>query len=177
MLIQRYDLYTIKLNDFAHIDINPIIKPITKIYQIRMFLVYSFGSIRRRGIVKFIEQLETIHKNGISFEDVDINIDNENNLVYFSESYHTYDRKPMTSEIENLLEIGNFIELCKIGFLNYITMTKENFIHILLTWNQILDQLPPFALLYQNEQNWYDVQSFETEEAMKQFVADHTQPN
>lgn len=173
MLIQKYDLYNIQLNNFSHIDITPMIKPINKIYQIRMFLAYSFGSIRRTGIIKFIEQLETIHKNGISFEEVEIHIDNQNSLVYFSESYHTYDRKPITLEIDELFEEGNFIELCKIGFLDHIIMTKENFIYVLLTWNQILDQLQPFALLYQDEKKWYDVIPFQTQQAMEKFLADH----
>ena len=31
------------------------------------------------------------------------------------------------------------------------------------------------ALLYQNELDWYDVLPFDSEQAMKQFVTDHTQ--
>ena len=84
--------------------------------------------------------------------------------------------KPTTEEIENLLDEENFIELCEIGFLDYVVMTKDNFYHLLLVWDKVLDQAPPFALLYEDDKNWFDVLPFDSKEAMETFVADHTQP-
>jgi len=174
MIIKKHDMFAIKLNIFSNLNIYAIIKPVGGLYYVRQLLIYSFGSIRRIRVLCFIENMKTKYKNGISYEEVDINIDNENDLVYLSESYHTYDTKPMTKEIDDLFEAENFIELCKIGFLDYDVMTKENFIHILLLWDKILDQVPPFALLYQDDKNWFDVLPFDTQEAMEKFVADHT---
>ena len=133
-----------------------------------MLLVYSFGYIKKHN-------KKTFFKNGISFDFVDINIDHKRKLTYLSESWHNYKDKPTTPEIEKLLEEGNFIKLCEAGFLDHITMKKDNFIHILFAWDKILDQQSPFALLYQDDKDWFDVKPFDTQEAMEQFVADHTQ--
>jgi len=141
-----------------------------KLHWITIFLNYGFSTIRKCGVLNFIEK----NKYGMLFQDVNLDIDNESDLVYVSESYHTYDSKLKTQEIEDLLEKEDFIELCKIGFLDHIVMTKENFIHLLLAWDKILDQLQPFALLYLDDQNWYDVLPFDSQEKMEKFVADHT---
>jgi len=135
------------------------------------FFLHGFVYVRRNGIFNFIKK----YKDGIELEEVNIDIDNTNNIVYFSEGHYGYDNKPTTSEVDDLFEEQNFIELCKIGFLDHITMTKDNFTHILLTWDKIIDQQSPFALLYQDNKNWFDVKPFNTQEAMEQFVADHTQ--
>jgi len=121
-----------------------------------------------------MKKLESVHCGRASFEMVEISIDYKNNQVYFSEDYNSYRDKPTTAKIEELLEEENFIELCKIGFLDYTTMSKDNFIHLLLAWDKILDQLPPFALLYQDDNDWFDVLPFDSQETMKMFVADHT---
>jgi len=175
MIIQKHDMFSLKLNNAFRIDISPITKPINNIFYIRMFLIYSFGYLKSKKPLT-IHKLNLFFEDGMSFEEGDINIDNKNNKVYFSESYHTYDRKPMTPEIEELLEEANFIELCKIEFLDYVVMTKDNFYHLLLVWDEILDQAPPFALLYEDDKNWFDILSFDSKEAMEEFVADHAQP-
>ena len=125
-------------------------------------------------IINFIENMHNIYKDGLLFELVYVSIDNDNQLVYFSESYDDYCNKPQKPEINKLLENENFIELCKMDWLEYNVMTKNNFIHLLFAWDKIVDTLPPFALLYQDDQGWYDVLSFDTQETMEQFIADHT---
>ena len=139
------------------------------IIYIRAFLIDSL-----RGVSDFIKAINTYSRDGMSFEFVEITIDRENDLVYFSESWYDYKNKPTTPEIDQLLEEENFIKLCKIGFLDYIVMTKDNFIHLLLAWDNILKQLPPFALLYLDDKDWFDIMPFQTQEEMEQFVADHT---
>ena len=37
-----------------------------------------------------------------------------------------------------------------------------------------VDQKIPFILLYEDENDWYDLLPFNTKESMKQFVTDHT---
>jgi len=171
MYLKNSKQMKLRSNDFYPLFVNDK-KALSFIY---LFFHYSFGSIRTVGVLCFIENMKTKYKNGISYEEVDVNIDNQNDLVYLSESYHTYDAKPMTQEIDDLFEAEKFIELCKIGFLDYDVMTKENFIHILLLWDKILDQVPSFALLYEDNKNWFDVLPFDSKGAMEKFVADHTQ--
>jgi len=72
------------------------------------------------------------------------------------------------------MSASKIIQLCHEKSLDYNIMTKDNFIYLLTQWNKIVDQLLPFALLYIDENNWYDVLPFDTQEAMEQFVADHT---
>jgi len=174
MIIQKYDMIVLKLDSFSNFDISSITNSVDNLYYIRMFFIYFFGYIRRNGVFDFIEKLKTIYKNGMEFEFVYITIDNKNEQVYFSEGYYDYRKRKTTEKIEKLLEEENFIELCKIGFLDYIIMTKDNFIHLLLTWDKILDQLPPFALLYQDDKNWFEVLPFDSQEAMEQFIANHS---
>ena len=141
---------------------------------INIFFLDGFGYLKRGGELIFMQKIERMLQHGIGFENIDVSIDHINNLVYISEIY--YDKnKPTTDEIENLLDEENKIELCKIGFLEHVILTKENFIHIILSWDKATNQRSPFALLYQDDKNWYDVLPFDKQEAMEIFVADHTQ--
>ena len=159
----------LQLRSMGYYPMDSIIKqPLSFIY---LLFSNGFYRIRRDGVKNFI----TKHKEGMGFEEVDIDIDNTDNIVYFSEGHYGHDNKPTTSEVDNLFEEENFIELCKLGFLDHITMTKDNFTHILFAWDKILDQQSPFALLYQDDKDWFDVKPFDTQEAMEQFVADQTQ--
>ena len=170
MIIQKYDMCS-KQKSLRYYLYNK--DHISNLYNLTIFLMWRFNYVQRDGVLNFIKN----HNDGIEFEEVNIDIDHQNNLVYFSESWHTYNNKPTTPEIKILLEEENFIQLCKMGFLDYIVMTKDNFIHILFAWDKILQKLPPFALLYQDENNWYDVLPFDTKQAMEQFVINHTHNN
>ena len=164
MNIKIYNKISLQMNT------NSIPKTINNLIYIKALLIDSI-----RNINNFIKAINTYSKDGMGFEFINVDIDNINNLVYLSESWHDYKNKTTTQKIDQLLEEENFIELCKIGFLDHITMTKDNFIHILFTWDKLLDQQSPFALLYQDDKDWFDVKPFDTQEAMEQFVADHTQ--
>ena len=166
MVIKKYDMHKQKSQNYSLLNQ----KQGSDLLQLTVFLIWFFNYVRRDGVSNFIKK----NKEGIEFEEVNIDIDNINNLVYLSESWYDYKNKPTTKKIDELLEEENFIELCKIGFLDHITMTKDNFTHILLTWDKLLDQQSPFALLYQDDKDWFDVKPFETQEAMEQFVADYT---
>ena len=127
-----------------------------------------------RGVRSFIDAINSYSKDGMSFELIEITIDNQSNLVYINESYDPHDPKFDTPEINKLLEEENFIAVCKMGLLAYNVMTKDNFIHLLFAWDEMLATLPPFALLYQDDQGWYDVMPFESQEEMDEFIAQHT---
>lgn len=169
MFIENYDMYKKDSNKYLLYNTTK-----SDLYYLTIFLIWFFDYIRRDGTVNFIEKLKTVYKDGMSFELVNIDIDNENNLVYFSESYHTYDKKSKTHEIDDLLKDDNIIQLCKIGFLNHIVMSKENFIHILLGWDRILNSLPLFVLVYKDDKDWYDVLPFDSQQKMEQFIVDNT---
>ncbi len=169
MIVKQYDIYTLELNEFSHISINSIKESIDT-YYIRTFLLHSL-----RGVPDFIKTITDYPQDRMLFELVEISSNQQNNLIYIYESYYTYHDKPTTPKIDKLLEEENFIELCKIGFLDYVTLTKDNFIQLLLVWNKILEQLPPFALLYLDDKNWYNVLPFDTQQAMEIFIATHTE--
>ena len=166
MIIKKCDIYKNSNGRFVLINKGSL----SNFYNLTIFLLWLFGYIKRDGILKFIEK----NKFGMLFEEVNLDFDNENSLVYVSESYHSHDPKHATEEIKALLEEENFIKLCQMGFLDYNVMTKENFIHLLFAWDAILDKLPSFALLYFDDNNWYDVLPFDSQEEMEQFIADHT---
>ena len=167
MIIKKYDMYKQKSQNYSLLNQ----KQGSNLLQLTVFLIWFFNYVKRDGVSSFIKK----NQEGIEFEEVNIDIDNINNVVFFSESWHHYKKKQTTTKIDELLEEENFIELCKIGFLDHITMTKGNFIHILFAWDKLLDQQPPFALLYQDDKDWFDVKPFDTQKAMEQFVTDHTQ--
>ncbi len=165
MIIQQHNAYKRKIDDYVALDT----KFKGSISYLSIFLFFRFYSILRYGIVQFFQQ----YPMGMMFEEIDLSVDNQENLVYLSESWSDYDRKVKTTEIEQLIEDQNYIALCKMGFLEHAVMSKDNFIHILFAWEKLLQELPPFALLYQDEQGWFDVKPFATQQAMEQFVVDH----
>ena len=146
----------------------------TPISLINIFFLDGFGHLKRGGQLIFMQKIENLLMHGMGFENVRVTIDTLNSLVYISEVY--YDKnKPTTDEIEKLLDEQNEIELCKMGFLEHVILTKENFLHIILSWDKASNQRSPFALLYQDENGWFDILPFNSSEAMEKFVADHTQ--
>lgn len=146
------------------------------INYIAFFLFDVFPSLRRSGITNFINELNSFEPDGIEFELVGLDVDQETNLIYISETYNDYKKRAIqSSELNNLMNKVAHLELCKKQLIKYAVMTKENFINLLLKWEQLIINLPSYILLYQDDKNWYDVLPFETEETMRKFVADHLQ--
>jgi len=144
------------------------------IIYLEMFFDEAFPHIRLFETINFIKDINDYPYDRFLFELVELSIDELYGLIYIYESCRTYDSKQKTPEIEELLEEDNFIELCKIGFLDYIIITKDNFIHLLLAWDKVVDIRQSFALLYLDDKDWYDVLSFDSKEAMDKFVTAHT---
>jgi len=172
MLIEKYDMYEKKRDGYSSYEMFP---EYDSFFYISRFFLVDFKRFRSFGMKVFFEELNMLGNDTIGTEDVNINIDQNDNKIYISESYYTYDQKPRTPEIEKLFNQSNFLELCKIGFLDYVTMTKDNFFHLLLIWDRFLDQSPPFVLLYEDDKNWFDILPFDSKKAMEKFVADHTE--
>ena len=144
-------------------------KNIQNVTYVAIFLHDGFPYIYRSGIKEFIKK----NKEGMFFEMIELSIDDENNLVYISEPYEN-STKEITPEINQLLKTESTIKLCRMNFLGHTVMKKDNFLNLLFSLENIVDAKSPFALLYLDENDWYDVLPFDTQEAMEQFVADHT---
>ena len=60
------------------------------------------------------------------------------------------------------------------GILGSVHLSTDNFFYILRTWDKYLEEKPPFLLLYQDENDWFDLMPFDSKAAMEIFVQEHT---
>lgn len=163
--------FDINFNRFYPVNL-PINMPISFVY---LFILDASGYALKKGISAYIKILESIGNDACQYEEINICLDRQTNLIYIFEGWHDYKGKSTTHKIEQLLEEENFVQLCRMNFLKYAAMTKENFIHFLLALEKIILQGSPFILLYLDDKGWYNVLPFETQKAIKQFIADNTQ--
>lgn len=164
----------LKFDTKKYYSLNSINKE--NITYVAFFLFDVFPSLKRSGISNFINELNSFEPDGIEFELVGLDVDQATNLIYISETYNDYKKRAITNlELNNLMNKVITLEFCKKNLIKYAVMTKENFIHLLLKWEQLIISLPLYILLYRDDKNWYDVLPFEAEETMRQFVDDHLQ--
>lgn len=97
-----------------------------------------------------------------------LSIDNSHNLVYL----HQTESPKVDKSIEDL----SFVEYCQKDLVSYIVLSKKNFYTMIFNWDKCWksSKEKPFLLLYEDDKNWFDVISFESQELMEKFVADHT---
>ncbi|MGZ6255322.1 MAG: hypothetical protein ACXWL5_05000 [Candidatus Chromulinivorax sp.] len=172
MIIQQYDAYKLEIDKLS-VDI-VILKKVEKLFYLRQFFLWDFKRIND-GLINFIKDIVENPQDKFIFEDLEILFDPQDDLIYFIESWYDYHTKPMTKEIEELYDKDEYVQLCKIGFFDYMTIDKNNFFQLLLSWDKILDDKPCFVVLYQDENDWYDVIPFFTKQEMENFVSDHLQ--
>ncbi len=165
MYVKKYNVYKLKYNNSYFIDFR--IENDDYLYPISSLLHEIYPYNKALWYQNFIQQEETLSKVGI-FEDVEVGFDLKNNLIYLSDAYDDDYR----SRTKNLTQ-DTVIEFCKNKTLEYITIPKDNFIHLVSSWMKLLEHEPNFAVLYLDDKDWYDVLPFETQETMEQFVADH----
>jgi hypothetical protein len=158
----------IELDENRYYPIYP--KNIQNINYIAIFFYDGFGHIYRSGVEDFIKK----NPLGMIFQMSELSINNANNLVYISESYDNSTKK-ITPEIAQLIEAEDTIELCHRNFIGYAVMEKDNLIDLFIKWKNFIDKKAPFILIYQDDQNHYNTQDFESQQAIEQFIADHTQ--
>ena len=164
MLIKKYDFYKFDYEHSFFIDFS--FKDDS--YSITCFLKALFPSESAIWFKNEFQKSENFLVVGM-FSDVEVTIDFRSNLVYISdasENDYRFREKNITS-----LKI---VEQCLQGNLYYNVLNKDNFIHLIKSWTNLLENQPNFALLYLDDQNWYDVVPFDSQEAMEKFVADHT---
>ncbi len=116
-----------------------------------------------------VMQPEAFSKIG-RFPGVEVTLEQKNNLIYISDAYED-DYRIRTKDVT----VEMIIQFCHNGRIDYSVMTYDNFIALISSWTNLIEHEPPFALLYRNEHQWYDVLPFEAEETMRQFVADYLQ--
>jgi len=165
MYIKKYDLfeYLPHRNNYGSIDYRD-----NYIHPVSLLLEDVYPCIKKINFENFIKKQDLFEGIGV-FEKVELVMDDENNLVYISDAYDDDYR----SRIMNLTK-SMILGFCLDGSLDYNIMTKDNFFHLLLSWDKYFNQLIPFILLYQDGKDWYDLLPFDSQEAMKKFVADHT---
>ncbi|MGZ6251418.1 MAG: hypothetical protein ACXWL2_05285 [Candidatus Chromulinivorax sp.] len=91
------------------------------------------------------------------------------NLVFFC-NWGYYDYSRMKDQSPEAI-----LKMCLEDDIEYDVMTKDNFIFLIDSWIQVLEINSNFALLYQDENDWYDVIPFFTKQQMENFVSDHLQ--
>jgi len=167
MIIKEYEelvfkgdsFYLLKLKVLQNFDIS----------FLSTFLISDFEYIRQNLEQQI--QYHFIDKPGIGFEMIEINVDHENNLIYIGSMPDPCDYEDEDYPfISGKTPLEHFQE----GLLESVHLTKDNFFNILRTWNKYLEEKPPFLLLYQDENNWFDILPFQSKEEMDQFVENHT---
>ena len=107
-----------------------------------------------------------------SFWKTDIILEKETNLVYIVDGYDNNHRDRIPNVTNEIV-----LELCKQGDIEFDTLFFDNFKYLLQQWINLLKREPKFALLYQDECDWYDVMEFQTREEMMQFIDNHLEAN
>ena len=168
MHIKKYDFYEFKANKSSFMDIR-----FEDNENLPFCITNLFHELYPRDWAEWykdlISQPDAFCKIG-RFPGVEVTLEQKNNLIYISDAYEDDYRirmKDITTETT--------LQFCHNGKLDYSVMTYDNFIALISSWTNLIEHEPSFALFYQDDKNWYDIQSFETEEAMEQFVADHLQ--
>jgi len=105
---------------------------------------------------------------------ITVSVDNDANLVYLHEDSLDFIEKIKSKELIKFYEELSDLDLCRNNIVGYVVMTKDNFIYLLTTWDQLWDQKPPFVLLYQDDKNWYELLPCQSEEEMDKFITDHS---
>ncbi|MBV8661348.1 MAG: hypothetical protein JO129_04355 [Candidatus Dependentiae bacterium] len=115
------------------------------------------------NVEDFLKKLKESFEYGL-YQYFAVIINDENDLIYITD-LHYYDYS-----LTKNMSASTIIKLCNENSLGCNIMTENNFIHLLLAWNNIRNQLSPFALLYLDDKDWYDVLPFQTQEEMEQFI-------
>lgn len=169
--IKQYKKLKFTLNNFY--PLNP--EGGDLISFIYLYFHEAYRDIHKQGIANYVALLDSLGNDAFRYNEINLCFDQEENLIYIFESLYYYRNKPTTQAIEKLLDTENFLELCRVHFVEYASMTKENFVHILHAWEKFWNQKSiMFMLLYLDDKDWYDILPFDSQEAMEKFVDEHT---
>src|SRR3990167_6175177 len=135
------------------------------------FFIFDFGYIKN-DLETNISKLN--HVDSMAWNDDEIVIDQKNNLVYIGIVPDFCCDEEYDEIYEEKMKGKSLLQLYQENLLDHMTISKENFFYILRTWKKYLDEKPPFLLLYENENNWFDLEPFESKNIMDEFVINHS---
>ncbi len=169
MYIIKYDQYKLdrdRYSVYKKFDID--------LHFLSIFLTDVVYYDFRMKIQELIQDLDTFHSDGQGFDFVELDVDHKNNMIYLSEPYSDYMKKIPDPKFYEFYSTTLSVILCQNNLIEHLVITKNNFVHVLSLWTECWEHRKAFALLYQDDQGWYDVLPFDTQETMEQFIADHT---
>ena len=174
MKIIQYKPFEFQNNEYEYQGMSYYKNPIS---HVEMFLYYGYGYVfRAGGPIPFLDSLHAPNGEcGTTIEMVDLNVDIKNDLIYLGEIFDAYEADMTDEEFNIKYNNMNALQLCQNNIVDCAVMTKDNFVHLFNTWEEIWQNQSPFALLYLDDKNWYDVLPFDSQQAMEEFVAAHTQ--
>jgi hypothetical protein len=168
MYIKKYDYYKFKyygssMLDFRYEDNDNI--P----YCVTEFLKVMYPLHHALGYKQYMPGSDILFET-TTFYDLIVILDKPSQMVYMAQFFdkdYQHTSPGITSEM--------IIDICKQGEADFDILSFDNFTYLFERWVQFLENDPTFILLYQDHRDWYDLIHFETEETMRQFVADHLQ--
>ncbi len=175
MNIKQYEKLELKMNNYRILGgIGRYKNPIS---YVEMFLNNYSGHVHRMGgPIPFLDSLHAPNGEcGMGFDMIDLNVDTKNNLIYLGEIFDAYEADMTDEEFNIKYNNMNALQLCQNNIVDCAVMTKDNFVHLFNTWEEVWQNQSPFALLYLDDNNWYGVLPFDSQQAMEEFIAAHTQ--
>ena len=170
MYIKQANLFEFSssFNNFYYFE-NSLISNVN-IGYVSIFLNSDFWSIKK-DLENDIQRI-FINGKGIAFQTTAVVIDSNKQFIYIGvlPDYCDEDEEGFKPMVEDKSVLEHFQE----NLLDNVRLTKDNFFYILRTWKKYLEEKPSFLLLYQNENDWFDILPFQSKEEMDQFIKEHT---
>lgn len=114
-----------------------------------------FGDFRPKE-TDFLTQVVSCYNASFIYHDF------KNNMLYIGRADWELDEEINCPTDEEFPSYVNQSNSCK--------MSVENYLEFRTKWVQLKQELPSFALIYRDKQDWVACKGFETQEAMELFV-------
>ena len=167
-----FDQYTQITDDFPKIDNMPLLLNFD--YRF-IFKEYKTSKLDKQNFIK--QELVDEEYNIMYLCSTELclcTFDIASNTVYVMSAYeyneYFYSQEPWPYDKEAPTEI----ELAQQNLISSTKISLDNFIELMNNWHQLNLQKVPFALLYQNEQDWIACKGFDTQEDMEAFIKQHS---
>jgi hypothetical protein len=178
MKIKKYEMFSLqeKLCGFSYwIDMRPLQEDLEELLFLREFILCFFGE-DRIDVLAFIQGIKAFKQKSLWFKAIGLYFDHQAQLVYLVKDDFSKLYTAGTATISALVYDDNYVELCKIDATEHIIMSFDNLFELLITFDEICNQLSSFVIIYQDYDNWYHVAFFDEQAEMQKFVTAHTEP-
>ncbi len=119
-----------------------------------------------------MKELESNENDSVHFTSSFVVLDKEKNIIYIGNSQE-YDEVVYYDKVICDPDLSD-LQMLQQNIMKSFQLPKDNFIHMIKIWDQLLKMETPFALIYQDENDWIDAKPFGTQKAMEQFIKDHS---